>query len=249
MKIIFSFDDGRSDAYQAFKLLKKYALTASFHITTGFVDKSFITNSFGIERKPLTIDELIEMHKNGMDISSHGDKHITDNKDFTISMNKLKEWGINKGKYGFSVPNSNYTPELLTTFVNDNSNNLQYIRIGRSKECYTLTSKIHYVLYKLFKLQLSYNHFNKHNLITNINKHHIPSLVIKNYTKVKNIIKFINKYRSTNYTLAIMLHSIVDNPSNQWEWSTSNFTTLCEYLSKEKSTIEVLTLEELTKDL
>lgn len=249
MRISLAFDDGRNDAYQVFHILLKYVLTASFHITTGFVDKSFITNNFGIGRKPLTIDELIEMHKNGMDISSHGDKHITDNKDFIISINKLKKWGIYKDKYGFSVPNSNYTSEQLDAFTCDNTNTLQYIRVGRSKDCYTLTSIIHYVLYKLFKLQLSYNYFNKHNLINCINKYHIPSLVIKNYTKVKSIIKFINKYKYTNYTLVIMFHSIVDNPSNQWEWSTSNFTSLCEYLAKEKSTIEVLTLEELTKDL
>lgn len=249
MKIVLSFDDGRSDAYDAHHILKKHNLLASFHVATGFVDKTFITNNFGIDRKALTIEELIEMDKNGMDISSHGDKHITDNKDFITSINKLKEWGINKNKYGFSVPNSNYTFELLNAFISNNINTLQYIRVGRSKKCYTLISKIQYVLYKLFKLQLSYNYFNKHNLITNINKYCIPSLVIKNYTKAKSLIKFINKYKSTNCTLVIMFHSIVNNPSNQWEWSTSNFTTLCECLSKEKSTIEVLTLEELVKGL
>lgn len=249
MRIILSFDDGRYDAYDAYKILFEYKLKASFHITTGFIDESFITDCFGINRKHLSINQLNEMYSNGMDISSHGDKHITNTTDFITSINKFKQWRIIKNKYGFSVPNSNYTEGLLEQFIKDNINYIKYVRVGRSDKCYTLLSKIHYVLYKIFKNQYSYNQFNKHNLIDNINKYKINSLVIKDYVKVKNLINFIDKYKNSDSTLVIMFHSIVDNPINQWEWSTSNFTKLCEYLNKEKSTIQVLTLEELTQDL
>lgn len=251
MKIVLSFDDGRSDAYEAYKILKQHNLVASFHITTGFIDGSFKTNQFGIDREPLTIEQLKEMSQNNMGISSHGDKHIMDYKDFSTSITKLNNWGKNTEKYGFSVPNSDYKKESLSNFINDNKTKLSYVRVGRNPKCYTLISKINYAIYHLFKFQFAYNYFNKFNLINDINKWELYSLVIKSDTKTKSLIKFINKYKNTNNTLIIMLHSIVDKSRNKWEWSISNFVKLCKYLKEEqdKNNIKVLTLEELTKDL
>ena len=43
MRIVFSFDDGRSDAYDAYKMMAKYELRGRFHITTGFIDGTYTT--------------------------------------------------------------------------------------------------------------------------------------------------------------------------------------------------------------
>ena len=42
MKIVFSFDDGRIDFIDSSRILSKYGLVGTFHITTGFVDGSFV---------------------------------------------------------------------------------------------------------------------------------------------------------------------------------------------------------------
>ena len=86
MKVCLSFDDGRDDTFKyAFPIIKKHNLTASFHVTTGFIDGTYRGNDFSSLRRPVTIQNLLEMSNYGIEISSHGDKHITDCSDFKNS--------------------------------------------------------------------------------------------------------------------------------------------------------------------
>ncbi len=246
MEVCLSFDDGRIDAYDAYQVLKKYKLKASFHITTGFIDGSFKTDSFGIERKPLTMNQLVEMFEGDMDISSHGDRHVMENADFVTSLSKLKKWSLVRGeKVGFSVPNSDYKPDELSKFISSNSDHLSYVRVGRSPKCYSFLSKVNYVLYHTFHLFSSYESFNKHNLINRneLNLDCLYSLVVKCDTKAKHLITFIDRHKTEDVVLIIMLHSIVGNPQNGWEFSLDDFTKLVEYLS---SNVNVVTLKELS---
>ena len=245
MNIVFSFDDGRSDAYHAFEILKKHGLTGSFHITTGFIDGSFSTEAFGEGRKPLKIDQLLEMAKSGMDISSHGDKHLMDEDDFSISLRKISNFCGPKEKIGFSVPNSKYSESELLTFKNKTLSRLSYIRVGRSKKCYSFWMKVCYVLYHRFHLQSSFNLFNKHNLLNEINKFEIHSLVVLSDTSSKNLISFIDKYKGTKATLVLMFHSIVDTPSNKWEYSGKDFDDICSFVSKNCT---IKTLEDIANE-
>ena len=250
MKIVFSFDDGRIDFIDSSKILSKYGLVGTFHITTGFVDGSFETDAFGIGRKALTIQQLQEMDKEGMEISSHGDKHIMDTKDFNESLRKLKEWNLVKNGVGFSIPNSKYSMEELEKFISENKESLLYVRGGRSPKCYTLLSKINYVLYKFLKLQCAYNYFNKYNLNDSLDVDKvIYSTVITKNIKSKNLINFINKHKQENKVLVLMFHSVVDNPSNKWEYSKTEFEKICEYVSSckdiENGTLSSLLLQYL----
>lgn len=244
MNVVFSFDDGRDDAYDAYLILKKYHLAGSFHITTGFIDGSFITDAFGNNRKPVGVSHLVEMHENGMDISSHGDKHITDSKDFAVSTKKLSNFGIKKERYGFSVPNSDYSKDELESFAMSNKHSLSYIRVGRSSKCYSFINKIHYVLYHSFHFQSSFNRFNKPNLINALNPYSINSLVVLSDTRANNLIKFISKYKNTNSILVLMFHSIVSTPKNKWEYSSADFEKICRFVS---DNCKNLTLEKLVK--
>jgi len=232
MNIVFSFDDGRDDAYNAYLILKKYKLVGSFHITTGFMDGTFKTDAFGEKRKPIKVEHLLEMSNDGMDISSHGDRHIMDSDDFNVSLEKLEKIGISKQKFGFSVPNSEFTLPQLNFFRDNNIGSLSYIRVGRSKKCYSFLNKVNYFLYHIFHFQYFYNHFNSNNLMDNIDKYFINSLVVLSDTKPVNLIKFIDKYKGTNKTLVLMFHSIVELSSNKWEYSSTDFDKICEFVSR-----------------
>ena len=249
MKICLSFDDGRSDAFEAYKILKKYNLRASFHITTGFIDNSYISDSFGQGRRPLKIDEISEMYKNDMDISSHGDKHVMENNDFLVSYSKLFNWckiKNNNETIGFSVPNSLYDDNRLSEFVLNNKNKLSYIRVGRHPNCYSIISKMNYVLYHIFHLHLFFRIFNKHNLIKaeDVNRYNLFSLVIKKDTRVRDIIRLIDENKNRDKVLVLMFHSIVEHPMDEWEYSIEDFSKLCEYLRKH---VKVKTLKELVE--
>ena len=248
MKICLSFDDGRDDQYfNAYKMLKNHNLIGTFHVTTGFIDGSFVNECFGNNRKPLTINQLLEMHDNGMEISSHGDKHITNYNDFHISISKLKSWGIYKTRYGFSVPNSEYTKDTIDLFKTELKDTILYIRVGRNPRCYSFVNKIRFVLYHKLHFSKAFNSFNKNNLLPFDKGHTFYSLVVRSSTRVKDLINFIDKHSLSEYNLVIMFHSIVDKSTNKWEWNKSEFKVLCDYLESKKDILVVTTLEKMCK--
>jgi peptidoglycan/xylan/chitin deacetylase (PgdA/CDA1 family) len=230
MKVVLSFDDGRIDNYQiVFPILKKYGLTASIHITTGFIDGSFTTDEFGVGMKPLPIYGLKEMSEYGIDISSHGDKHKMEPEDFLTSKSKIHEW-IGQSNIGFSVPNSSASMEETTLFRESLDNHISYIRVGRDSKCRSFPYKILYLLYKISRFQIFYNAFNRVNLNLNIDKFYIKSVVIKKHIKAKSVCKFIKKHAAKNAAVVLMLHTITRKPQNPWEWSINNFEYLCRFL-------------------
>lgn len=244
MNVILSFDDGREDQYRiAYPILTHYGLRASFHITTGFVDGTYKTDDFGTNRKSVTINQIKTMHQNGMDISLHGDKHITDPLDYEESYCKMLKW-IGKDKYGFSVPGSNYSANSLRSFLANCKNKPSYIRVGRNPACYSFFKKIMYVLYRITKAQPFFNSFNLPNIINKKDKYLIYSLVVKKYTKPSSIEKFLKKYNDQNSTIVLMFHSIVDEtPNDVWEYKKQHFEQLCSFL-KNNASLNIVTLEE-----
>lgn len=246
MNICLSFDDGRSDSFStAFQLLSVFDLKGSFHIATGFIDGSLVTDAFGLQRQPIAKDDLLLMHNSGMDISSHGDQHQMETRDFSLSVQKLSSWGIQKKKIGFSVPNSSYTQDALNVFVKANGDKLSYVRVGRHPNCYSLRGKLNYVLYHLFHCYRAFRAFNKHNVIFDVNPFSIYSIVIKRDTKLSDLIRFISEYVAADGTVVLMFHSIVGNPKDEWEWREKDFNDLCVFLAENKNKIRVLTLDEL----
>lgn len=244
MRLCLSFDDGRSDAYDAFRVLSAKHLVASFHVCTGFVDGSFVTDSFGFRRQPLSVEQIVAMAASGMDISSHGDKHTMNDADFRVSCDKLSAWIGSREKIGFSVPFSKFSDDELNRFVAANKSALSYVRVGRSQKCYSFFSKVAYVLYHWFHWSCFFDFFNRHNLIFNLDKFRIRSLVIKKDTRVSHLLRFIEKHKDKDCVLVVMLHSIVTDPKGEWDWSLSDFCKLIDYLQVCKG-IEVTTLESL----
>lgn len=71
-KIVFTFDDGREDNYSVvFPLMSHYNLTGTIFVTTGFVDGTWEKpESWKSAEKPLSIDQIIDLKKNGRRIRS-----------------------------------------------------------------------------------------------------------------------------------------------------------------------------------
>lgn len=243
MIISLSFDDGRNDNFNfAYPILQKYSLTATFHIVTGFIDGSYLTNDFGKEKKPMSVPQLQIMAKNGMEIASHGDKHVMDTDDFKISFNKITSWGLGKTKIGFSVPNSLYSEKSLNKFVNENKDSLLYIRVGRSKKDFLFRNKVNYFLYETLKIKMCYDIFNRPNLMYRPNKYRLFSLVVKEKTAENDLQEFISVNENKNCWLILMLHSISENPENAWEWKLEEFKNLASFLEIQKKNGSLIVL-------
>lgn len=76
--LAITFDDGYEDNfYYALPILKKYNCPATFFICTGFVTEKIDITRKGVYRglKPLSVNQVKEMKKEGMDFGSHTHTH------------------------------------------------------------------------------------------------------------------------------------------------------------------------------
>lgn len=80
--IALTFDDGYADSwFYAYPILKKYGFSATFYLTSSFVDSKTIfpwlhESLFPRgENLPLSKDQILEMDKGGLDFASHGHSH------------------------------------------------------------------------------------------------------------------------------------------------------------------------------
>ena len=194
----FSFDDGRDDNYRvAFKIMKEYNLKGTIHVTTGFVDGSWKPQDWYSAGHPITLDKLREMRDNGFEISSHGDKHISNEKDLLTSIDKLKKMALIENTVGFSVPGSLLDGEEKNAFIQIiKKNNIAYMRCGRNPQCYSLKNKIYFVLYSITKIRYFYYRFNTLNCIDTgkpINRYNLYSVVVRKEDDPALILDFFKK--------------------------------------------------------
>lgn len=257
-KIVFTFDDGREDNYSVvFPLMSHYNLTGTIFVTTGFVDGTWEKpESWKSAEKPLSIDQIIDLKKNGWEIGLHGDRHTTELKDTLLSIEKMNHWLGEENTYGFSMPNSVAVENELQSFIQGCSGKICYMRRGRKRNTKKLSSKILYGLYRFLGSNEAYQKFNSVNWMqqSKINKNEVYSVVIRSEDNPYMIIKFIDQIPD-NTIVVFMLHSVLDKThplfnADPWCWSKENFKIFCEELSKriEKNELKVENLKNALEE-
>lgn len=256
LKICMSFDDGRKDFYEyAFPILKKYNLTASFNVTTGYVDGSFKPN-WKTSEGAVTEKELSEMKDYGIEIAFHGDQHITDIEDFKTSINKMKKWNLLSKYMGFAVPGSylkNVDIEKLKTFLKDN--NIIYMRVDNDKKCEKFFNKVYRKLYRITNISLFYSLYNKNNLFKKSDNYNVPSVIVFEKDSDKTLINFVKNNLSRNKNLVFMFHGILPKEhtnygKDEYAWDLEKFDNFCKFLNqlKEKNKLDVVNLIDIIKE-
>jgi hypothetical protein len=255
LKIVLSFDDGRPDFFETvFPILKNKSLVATLHLITGGVDNTYNGDPFACGSKRLTIEELLEMKKYGIEISSHGDKHSASLSDYLISFQKMSDWGLlNNNRVGYSIPHSTIDQNDLKTLM-DLQGEMRplYIRVGRNKKCYTLSSKMQYFLSYYLHSQKAFCSFNNKNVITDIDPYDLCSVVIKSKDSVASIERFLGNNASTDKQdklVILMFHSIGPTNKDPWTWSKEKFEELVTFLANKtkEGSILVTTLDKAIK--
>lgn len=251
--ISLSFDDGRKDTYLvAYPIMKKYGLTGTVHITTGFVDGTWKEEKWpSAAYGAMSIEEVKMLYKEGWEITSHGDQHITQEHDMKRSIEKLKEWGVvEKESIAFSLPHSLIPDEEEKIYKNCQ---LLYVRGGRAKGCYTLWRKICYVLQAVGHLKVFFYWFNKPNVmpVNTVRPYELNATVIKKHNTAKQLIYFLNKVDQENTFNILMLHSILGKEDlgygkDEWYFDKKEFEKLCQWLSQHQKG-EVVTIREGVK--
>ena len=246
--IIFSFDDGRKDTYEiAAPIILKNKLTASVHVVTGFIDGTVVGDSnLLIERGFMSIDNCLELVKNGFDISSHSNSHINDFDDINVSFNKLMTWGISNSssKIGFSSPRSMMDSTLTKRLLYELK--CEYIRNGTRIKDRSFLSLSIYALSYFLKSKKCFVLFNKKYMIKDINSLPVilPSVAIKSGFNNR-MIKYLLNHIPENGLLILNFHSIVfDKIEDKWDFKAKDFEELCKYLSNNND-FKVINLKQL----
>lgn len=256
IKVALTFDDGRFDNWQnAMPIMEKYGFKGTVYITTGFIDKTW--DGYKVlesPTRPLSINEILELDKNGWEIGLHGDKHITQVDDMQVAYQKLRSWGISSAMLGISVPNSvTDEGEVKKIIESQYGNKICYVRRGRRCDTTKMSNKILYAIYSFLKIKKAYYLFNKENLISlnNIDSCNIPSVVVKANDNPRMIIKFIEQLPD-NTMVVFMLHSILErehpkNGKDVWSWDASKFNDFCSELKslQDIGAVKVGTVQQL----
>lgn len=256
--IAFTFDDGRSDNYLLAKqIMDKYQFSGTVYVTTGFIDDTWENKGvLQSPTRPLTVEEINELHSSGWEIGLHGDKHKTQKDDMRTALDKLQSWGITNDCWGISVPNSNASEtEINALLESEYGKKIAYIRRGRKCNTAQLKNRVLYVLYSVLKSKWAYRHFNSQNILTldRIDRSNIPSVVVKANDEPDLIIDFIKKLPDGS-VVVLMLHSILSSDHSMcrkdpWSWDEKNFEALCSGLKKlvDNNDLQVKTLMEIMK--
>lgn len=246
--IVFTFDDGREDNYSvAFPIMKKYKLTGTIFITTGYIDGTWQKDeSWKSAEKPLLVNQIVELKDNGWEIGLHGDRHITNYYDTQKSIEKMDKWIGTQNAYGFSMPNSVANKSELNDFINKSGSKIKYIRVGRKTNSHTFSSMLLYFSYRVLRIKKGYYLFNKNNInnLDNINRTSIFSIVVRKEDNPKMIVQFI-KSLPTNCLIVFMFHSIIDKDSqyfnsDPWCWNASFFENFCKFVDKMRNENEIV---------
>lgn len=258
--IAFTFDDGRSDNYLVAKrIMDKYQLFGTVYITTGFIDGTWKSKDvLQSPTRPLTVEEINELHASGWEIGLHGDKHKSQVDDMRTALDKLRSWGITNSDWGISVPNSNTSDaEIKTLLESEYGEKIVYIRRGRKCDTSNLKNRVLYVLYSTLKLKWAYRLFNAENVffLGDENRSNIQSIVVKSNDSADLIVDFIETLPD-NSVAVLMLHSILSPDhvmcgKDPWSWDEKNFEILCSELKNMEinNGLKVKTLMEIVKGL
>lgn len=234
--IILSFDDGCRDFYTvAYPILKKYDLTATVNIITQHTKYAEETDE---NSRYMTVENLLELEKNGIEIACHGRSHENTIQDITDNIDDFKKMGISVESIGFASPGSGITMENVSSIdLLVKNNTISYIRSA-------------FTPYKYGRFMVFLNNFmeksqskklfyllNKKNFIKEFDYPLFPSVVITSYTTMKQL-KYLLSKMPDNTSVIIMFHHIYRKTDkgygkSVWFWDADLLCEFCEYIKKE----------------
>lgn len=130
--VVLSFDDGRKDLIKnVVPVLKEMSIPATFNITTGFVDGTLKSENRFCKNSSVDISDLQKLDRNLFEIAAHGDQHDNSLSDITVSVDKLRKWGLIENEVGFASP-CHGLDEADDEEINNIAEKvgLRYVRVG-----------------------------------------------------------------------------------------------------------------------
>lgn len=249
LNIILSFDDSRDDFYsRAFPILKKYNIPSTLNVISSFVKGDVICDFPSSCNKAMTCEQIVECQQSGIvELACHGATHQNTREDIIRNISELKQMGctvdnIGAASQGSEITIQNRNDDGIWDLVKNGT--LSYLRSGivvrREGYIYSALTLLDMFVHNKYLYYL----LNKKCFIENPTEPFFLSAAIVNYTTVKQIKYFVdrfvcqNEYRD-NSALILMFHSILkkDDPGygkDKWYWDECYFDEICSFLHGNK---------------
>lgn len=253
-RVVFSFDDGRIDTYtNAYPILKKYKMPFTLNVCTDFVEHPEKYSCFGsADNKSVSVDNLLEMQQNGVEIACHGHLHLNTKEDVLDNISALARMGLDVNNIGFASPNSEIREENadeVLGLVNDGY--IAYIRSGiQVRREGLLFSVLSLAERKLHSPLLFYN-LNKRCIIRDAKQKILLSVGIHKAVTLKQLLGFVEKMKDGEAVI-FMFHSILNKTDvgygrDNWYFDSEQFEQLCKSLSENDDVIVCSTRDLIFK--
>jgi peptidoglycan/xylan/chitin deacetylase (PgdA/CDA1 family) len=221
-KTILRFDDAQDTVYTTtYPIMKARGLKGTIYAIGSFVGTAGYC----------TLAQLKEMYNDGWDVGSHSYTHP----DFTtLTLEQTRAEMVNNQNW---LVNNGFTRSFKHYALPGGTDNA-YIRQVISELAFDTVVTSNDLTSVSDYNNASYNYY--------LNLVNIPSKIISNTTTLQAVKTMIEQ--SINYqNVVIMLHSIKDPQTNQYQWSVANFTGLCDYLVQRK--IDAVTISAFKNGL
>ena len=253
--IAFSFDDGRGDNYtNAYPILKKYKLPATFNITTGYIKGSVDREKYEFP-EPMSMDMVRELYQDSLnEIAGHGSQHINTTQDIVSGIKELQEIlntdNLYKGSNGFASPGSDLTKDMYNDIKEVlTSNRISYVRISCRYYSFRMIKLFCRKMSRIVKWPWLYKIAYQDTLMGKVEDGILYSIPVLSSVTPKQIDAVIRLAVKKKKACVLMFHSIVgdEKKRNSWDYSSRKFEHLCQILSKyrEQNLLEVKTTMEL----
>ena len=202
----------------------QYDIAFKYMQSKGIVGTTYV-NGYNIgQNGVLTISNLIEMDAAGWIIANHTYDHATLTQvseqeiynEISEQINFLIRNGLNKGAYDLAYPGG-YSNENVYIIMNELG-----IQTGRT----TLGNPI--------------ENFN------GLNLYQIPAYTLINTTSVSSVEGYIDNAMASDSTIVILFHNIVNSNPNEYEYLTSDFKKIIDYVAK--SGINCININDLYQE-
>lgn len=240
-RVVLSFDDGRKDNYDVvLPIIKEYGLTATFNIATAYVDGTIDKSDAPCDNPAMTIDDVVELYKNGCEIACHGDCHKNTLLDIENGLDKLRDWlsWPQNHKPGFASPQSNLTTRDIHLQKEKLMSMFSYIRIASYKKDSYIKRIVRKIAHKIRSNYLYCMVYKKDlgGLKDGFVAISIPVIHTTSVNQVKSLVREAEKEQKD---CILMFHSIIPREEpfydNMWSWDRDNFEDLCRWLQNERN--------------
>lgn len=244
--VILAFDDGRKDIYNiAFPIMKKNNIIGSLYIITGTLNNSYtpIKGFASGKRQFISLENILEMEKEGFEISSHSCNHSNEYSMIKESLDFLCNKGIMKREYkSFSSPRSEINEKNFEK-SEIKKLDLKYLRTGIQIRNENIFMKLMFILQKKCKSKIAFYLLNKDNIMKNRKEFFIKTIAIRSYNTINQINFLLNKIKQ-NETAVLLFHSITNENEeiDEWGFNKIKFEKLCKMINDKN--INNLTVKE-----